>query len=380
MSIENDSNAGELSNTDQGISSDGMAAIEAKFAEVFDGTAPGDADNLPVADAPEIVPAEKSEQRQRIDAQSKREAADELMEEGLVDADGNKPVPPTAPEAKTEAVLAPVADAAAPSVIDSLTRHIANANGYSDERIDRIHKADPELAQEIFGKLADDYTALSRQYAAGPGSQVAPVAQQAQQQTPAPAVVSPVAELAQLFTPEGLSAFAEANGEELVEKFMKPLHKAVIEPMQRMQAFYEGEQAKLAVREREVIATQATQTFDGLSEKFSGLYGKGVELTRDQQGARDQVARLADAIRTGASTQGIEMSVKDALTRAHLVVSAPQAKQTARREVIESVQKRSSQITAKPTQRRTPAQSGGRSEQSAMEAYSRLATELGLEV
>ena len=62
---------------------------------------------------------------------------------------------------------------------------------------------------------------------------------------------------------------------------------------------------------------------------------------------------MADQIRAGAQSQGVDMSIREALNRAHLIATADLAKQTARREVQAAVKKRSTQLTQRPTGRKT---------------------------
>lgn len=304
-------------------------------------------------------------------AAAKKEQAEELDEEGITGVDNpDGDAPETTETPAEEAVESeegnePAAEEAAVEPLDPNLRFAAQQFGWSDEKIDRLHKADPEMATETFGNLLEAYTNLSRQYVA-PQPAAATQPQTAQQ-------ASVESQLDKLY--RDLASFSEENGNSLVERFLKPLKEEVIEPFRQMQAV-------LAVQQQQAIAAEATTTIDALADKFGEVYGKDdIKLTLPQRQAREQLVSIADRIRAGAQAQGVKLSVRNALNQAHLIVTSERRVEEGRQQVKAQVQKRARAITAKPTQRSRPMSTAAKqNEAAALEAYSKRAEELGLAV
>lgn len=347
------------------------AAVTAAFEKTFS--------NLSAEDKAELAELDPFAAAQADDARITRnrinkEQQDELIEEGLVsadDPDGAGLKPATEPLKPGETVETPALKAgetpAANDPINPLLRMAANEMGWSDEKIDRLLKADPELAQETMQTLADTYTNLSRQFLT-PGSPVIPGTQPATNPPAQPE--APTSKLDQFYTQ--IEAFAETNGEDLAN-FAKALKSELIDPVRDILA---SNQAK----QQELFATEARQTVATLGEKFSQFYGKDDKaLSAIETNNRAYLAQVADQLRAGAKAQGRDLSIKDAINRAHLLVTADHRDQVVRKNIKEQVQSRAQQITAKPTQRRDPRLVSGRSTANAIEAASRKMAELGIE-
>lgn len=326
----------------------------------------------PAAVTPPTPPSPREVARRE---QVKREQAEELDESGQTGP--NNPEGHAAPEAvetdTTETEDEPEgeeqtetpASSAIPS-LDPNLRFVAQQFGWTDEKIDKLNKADPELAADTFTQLASAYTNLSRQYVVPQGQPPAAPQPVAQPQAPA-------SKLDQLYA--DLSSFAEENGDTIVERLLKPLRDEVIEPVRRMQA-------ALEVQQQAAVRAEVQSTLSALTGQFGDVYGKDdATLTPQQQQSRVNLAGIADQIRAGAKMQGRELSVKEALNRAHLIVTADRRDEAVRTQVRDQVQKRNRQITARPTARQAPkAALGKRSDNAAMEAFERRASELGIEV
>lgn len=266
------------------------------------------------------------------------------------------------PEAKQPIKPAAGKEAAKPATLDPSLIQAAKRNKWTDEQIDRLVKADPELAKQTFGNLHGAYNDLSQQYArlAAAGQQRPQQQQQpgAQQQQPP----------AQQQTPAGLDAlyakleeFAKNNGSELVDQLIKPLYAEVIQPFRQMQAAY-------ATQQRAAMASEINNVFKGFGDHWKDTYGEAGKLNAQQNEARFTVARMADQIRSGANLQGIEMPVGEALDRAHALFTADRQQQAARQEIAGQVQRRSKAISARPTQRRNAGQDGARGDKAALAA------------
>lgn len=324
---------------------------------------------------PKEVEKEAVANRAARNRRAAKEQHNELVEEGLEPEDGQDEDTILTDEKEnteeeTDKEEKPVvADAAAPSPLSPQLRYTAQTIlGWDDKKIDRLVKADPELAAETITELAESQANLSRQLL-HPASQVAPGTQPVVQ-TPA----QPEAPLSNLDKfHANLSEFAEANGEELTE-YVKALKAEVIDPVRAMFA-------QIEVQKQELSKTEARQTFTTLSDNFSDLYGKaGEALTPLQQKAKADLGEVADMIRAGSKLKGHEISVKDALNRAHLLVSHEYQQQAMRKSIKEQVQTRSKTLQAKPTNRVNPGVvTSGKSRASAEDALAKKAAELGIE-
>lgn len=290
-----------------------------------------------------------------------QEEKDELEQEGIPE-DGETAAPEA--EVETEEVgETPEAEAAVESPIDPNHRFAAQQFGWTDEQIDSFAKANPELAATTFNNLLGAFTNLSRQ--AMPATAHRPP----QQQTAQPQ--APISRLDTLYA--NLKTFAEENGDTMVEQLLKPLHEEVIIPFRQIQA-------ELAVAKTQAVRSEVSTVVADLAKQFPTVYGTE-KTTLVQQQTRQQLYQMADQFRAGANLQGKEMSVTDALKRAHLVLTADQRIAEGRKQVVQQVQKRNKSITARPTQRRTPSAMGvSKGNDAAAEAYERRAHELGIEI
>jgi hypothetical protein len=234
-------------------------------------------------------------------------------------------------------------------------RLAARQFGWTDDQIDAFAKANPELASQTFDQLAGMFAPLSRPLSDNPlppqpGMQAVPQ-QAAQEQNPSA--------LDQLYG--NLEEFADNNGEDLVEKFLKPLKEEVIEPLRQMQ------QASEAARQQSV-ANEATTAIERVTGDFREMYCTDGSRDAEQEAAVMQLALTADQLRAGADAQGRELSVSQAIEQAHLILSHGRTAEASRKQVAGKVQKRNKAITARPTKRRSPVLSGAPSEKKAAQA------------
>jgi len=89
----------------------------------------------------------------------------------------------------------------------------------------------------------------------------------------------------------------------------------------------------------------------------SGEWG---ELDPGQRANRTEVCDRAQLILDGAALAGMQVSVVEALERAHLEVMAPRAEEVVRNRIAQSLKKRSKGVTLKPSGSQTPAASDGK--------------------
>lgn len=310
----------------------------------------------------------------------------ELEQEGLLepgDADGipsdEKPAPKDEkPQATGQPVTPPKGEEKpVESGLDPVLRSIAEDSGWKPEQIDRLYAADPELAEQTFSQLADSFVNLSRQFLApAPGTTPAAPTNTQPAQVPAQSPSQLPAEISD----DALKAFAAENGEQAANllKTIRDHFSARTGALE--QRVQKAEQVTKSAEDK-VIAQEASATVADLSTKFPTLYGKGDNhrlWTVEQYEKRVELATLADQIRSGAINQGRTISVKDAIKRAHYIVSRDSVKTEARTELAATIKQRSRNATARPTQRTNPRSAGqSRSNDAAINAAAEKMAEIG---
>jgi plasmid maintenance system antidote protein VapI len=345
-------------------------AITDKFAEVFNKAEGDDAEGAENTPAPEVSAEDKENARIRRNERN-RQAKEELeAEEQAGDEVAEAPAEEVETEQEGDEVAAEAADEQAVEAdvkLDPALRFVAQEFGWTDDKINKLVAADSELATETFSRLADLYTNSSRQLL-NPGSPVAP-GTQAQQN--AAQSVDPLSKLDKLYA--NLAGFAEVNGQSLVDEFLTPLKQELIDPVRQMMAAME-------VQRQDLNKTEARQTMGTLETKFGDFYGQTDKAQSPvQKGNRKLLGETADQIRHASRLQGKELSVSQALNRAHLLVTADHRERAVRSQIKEQVQKRSKSITAKPTQRQNPKLVAAKSGAKAADAISRFWADKGID-
>jgi hypothetical protein len=326
------------------------AAIEDKFNEVMGTEDPGsgtrsDRQARQVAEDENDVESEDNEE-----LPGGEQAKEEPAPTGETELDD--------PEAGGEA--APEEEESAASKLDPNLVFAAQQFGWSDEDIENFAKAAPEQAERTFRNLLNNYAAVRPQVA-----------------QPAPAATATAARkvetaLQKLLQPDVYGRFAQANGNDVAEAL-----KATAELYGQLTEEVSGLKAEYLVAKQNAIREEATAAINGLSEKFPDVYGgKAVNLAQGQ--ARQTLAGLADSIRAGELMQGRNMTVSEALNKAHLIVAANSIRKSERAAVRTAVLKRVKGLTARPTTRR-PAPHPSSATAKAEAAFRIKADEIGLD-
>jgi hypothetical protein len=241
--------------------------------------------------------------------------------------------------------------------------------GWAEQDIDDFIVSNPVLARVTFARIQAGYNTLSQQYARGVQ---APAAAPQQSQAVATSGASPDVLNELLSNPKKLADLQEALGKDVMEGFVKPLLQAQTRANED-RAFIDGMRKEALVRD---INETFTEIGGGI---FADFYGKNGEVSQKQSENRFQVAQLADQIQAGAKLQNVQLSVRDALKRAHRIVTADQSAKVARQEVRSQVKKRSANLTARPTARKTTLSPNGRSDEAALAAVADFWSESGRE-
>ena len=313
------------------------------------------------------------------EAQDQHDEQVQAEEEAATAAEAEEKAREAAPTAKqTKQAPEPVAPAEDDAGgLDPVLRDLANEAGWSDEKIDRLYKADPELAVETFEQLADSYANLSRQLIGqAPGTTPAAPAQQPAQ---VPAQSLTASQLPTLLSDEALTKIANESGTDTANYLKGIRDHFVAQNSALEQRVAKFEQSQQQAEDR-VIAQEASKTMTALSEKFPKLYGKGETRTWtvEQFNRRSEIAVMADQMRSGAAKQGRNITVEDAIKRAHYIVSRDSVASEARQELASKVKLRARSVTARPTQRTNPRGVGqGRSDDAAIAAATEKMAEIG---
>ena len=266
----------------------------------------------------------------------------------------------------------------------------AKRAGWNDDDVAEFVKANPELAEKTFKKLLTSFNDVSAEYgrlgsqAVGFDPQQPPPTQRVGPQGPATGLPPQGFPQQQQQQPQGdllseiygdrMEVLSTAYGPDFLKDVVQPLVTQLVAPLQELQN--EARLAKMEATGREV-----GQFWQGLPKEFSKLYGTGTDVGGPQLENRTKCGQMADQIRTGALRQGIDLSVGECLERANLMLSSEFTAQIEREKITASVQKRSRQISQRPSQRKRAVPAAGeKSDKAAMDAYAERATELGINV
>lgn len=353
------------------------SAIQSKFAEVFAGSDDEEGE--------QPTPAARRAQRSRDE-----EEAEELEGLDTDEADdGTEPddEPADEPDESDDAEEGSDESAEAEEqgqtdddeagegeqpTLDPILRHAAHRAGWSDDEIDELAKASPDVAERQFRRVLDAYNDLSRRY--GQFGQQPP-----QQQPPQPprqqSQDAPSTEqdlLGRLYGgPEKVAELKEKYGPEMFDELLRPM----LQPVQEMMGHYQAQQDQ-------AVAREVNGFFGDLPETFGDLYGSNDKgFDEKQREMRLKVCEQADIIHDGAMRQGIDLPIRECLERANMMVAAEHLGSLERKRILSEARKRSKQRTRKPSQRggSSGRDANKRSDKAAMEAYARRAKELGID-
>lgn len=250
-----------------------------------------------------------------------------------------KPVAPAKPDTGA------VAEA---STLPAAYRRTAKARGWDDKEIDDFATANPDLALKTFERMHDSRTKEIQEWAdlGRKARQTAPAA------PAAPAVTAPAVSAASQTTPIDTKAFAELYGvsEEAIQAIMGPINErfAALEPLvQRATAA----QAQAEQTQRDSLVRIVQEFFVSPEiAPYKEAYGTDpTALTAEQSRLRDKVVETADALLAGATMQGRELSVPDALALAHDSESSSFKEQIIRDQLRKDTTRREKGITLRPS-------------------------------
>ena len=259
----------------------------------------------------------------------------------------SEPEPESEPEPTAEGEE-PEADIAIP---DNHYRALIH-QGWSEDRISKINEADPDLLKELAEKAHKDVSQLSQQFSALGRKKLEFEKEHPPQPQPEPRQEPDVVKKLREEFPDNALADAVIN---LLEK-STPAPVAQPQP-----------QAKRDQFEEDMAAIQTVNTFLGADDmkQFEDFYGSTQDgngnpvwdwrsLTAGQTANRQALVKEADNILLGVELMGGQMSIPEALFRAHLIVSAPVQEKAIRGKIASQAKKREKGITLKPSGTKTP--------------------------
>lgn len=238
--------------------------------------------------------------------------------------------------------------------------------GWKPEEIKEFLKANPEVANRTFAKMYDDTNKMSREFAN---------IGRAKQELSKKGTVSAATVVE---SPEKKSEFKEIDIEKLRKDYDNdPVIEIVAQQQKQVKALLDQVQKttkepdqpvkdeatiRASIQEEAALEQQIVTFFTGNDLKmyndFYGALPKDAKdwdtLTQDQKVNRWNVLQMADQMLIGATSQGRDMGVDEALTLAHLSVSEPMREKVIRDKIKANVVKRNKGLSLKPSSGKKP--------------------------
>lgn len=275
---------------------------------------------------------------------------DEAEPKPAKEAEVKPPVP--MPEAK------PAEEPAKPADVKPLPDAYVRAaihQGWTQKEVEEQYKLNPEITTRTLGKLYESTNRLSKDYAEfGRAKKAA----QTSAPTPSPAPAAAPAPAAPVVDPD-IAAVRAAYGDDPIVKVVEGLTAKLKAYESKPVAAPEPAAAPVNTEAMSAIRQEVDTFFtDPTIKSYSELYGGNSiklgeknwdGLTDAQKKARWDVLGIAQDILVGAVAQGREMTVPEALEKAHLIVSEPVREKVVRNDLMAQVVKRAKGLTLKPS-------------------------------
>lgn len=284
---------------------------------------------------------------------------DEVLDNVAEDTKPEKPVPPhkRPPEAETkpaedpatdktveevpaatseEKETKPATEEAAPTdgpTLPAAYRRTLKAYEWTDEEINQA------LTQPGFlGTAAKLHATRTKEM-----QHFAEVGRKVRQTAPAPVQETDL-------SPVDVEGLKKVYGDEaLIKQISDPVNAAIARINQALPKIRASEQAA-QIAQLETLGKQVDQFFG--SSEAADIYGKAAGSATDAQiVARTAVLEMADALRSGARQQGRDMSFDEALQTAYDAKTSVTKTETARKDIVKTLQTRAKAISIKPSGR-----------------------------
>jgi hypothetical protein len=356
--------------------------LDSKFGDVFGESATSDGQQPTRIDRQRE--SEELESLSSLDGADENDLADRFEKDGgdngKAKADADEAVPKDAArDAQTSDPDGTKKDEPSDDgpTLSALLRHAAKRSGLDDVEIDEFYGQAPEIAEKAFTRLHKTYSDLSAKYAQL-GQANTPSQDNYQQSSPSlspPAMPTVSQQGNAMFSNERRKALQEEYGDTILDE-LKP-------EIDRLEEIQRNEQARASVdagRQQEDVVKQINGFFTDLASELVDIYGKGTaeQSTPSQRFARNELGVLADQVRSGAASQGVAMSIKEALESASILHSYNHLEELSRKRLVSSVKQRSDRATIRPTHRGRTVSNKPKSLEAAEDALEKRAVELGV--
>jgi len=220
-------------------------------------------------------------------------------------------------------------------ILPSGHRRAALARGYTTEEVDYYLKTKPDEAVARFGEIFDEWQEENSRWSER-GRQLHDAGRKADGDTVEDK------ELPKTLSHYDAAALIKEHGnDELISALIAPLN-AIIDQVNAVAGKISHSEEFLRRTEEGALVT-ATQDFlrSKEMESFRDAYGVEIkDLTKEQVDSRMKLFEQADIIVAGARDHGKDITVQDALERAHILVSHGTRDEAIRQSIRESLKTR----------------------------------------
>ncbi len=220
------------------------------------------------------------------------------------------------------------------TMLPSGHRRAALARGYTNEEIDHHLETKPGDALVRFGELYTEWQDQNSQWSER-GRQLRQVGQEA----PKPETPNATPEVLKHYDTEAMIAEHGGN-EDLITALVAPLN-AMVDRVNSVTEKLEKSEQFLRNTEQDALTAATQEFFKGTDmTPFNKVYGTDrTSLTDEQVKSRMELLQEADTIIAGAADHGRGLSVRDALERAHVIVSQGTRDEAIRQSIRDSMKK-----------------------------------------
>lgn len=229
-----------------------------------------------------------------------------------------------------------------PAIPDNYYRAAIHA-GWKPERIDKLYQSDPEGTLEFLKENHEKVNNLTNQF-----SLVGRKARELEEKPPAkPEPTVNVEDFRKAYEEDPAAAIAEA------------LNKVQTAPViQQQPAKQDDQQASLTA-----IETMNNFFIAADMEGYKDFYGESKSLqwndvTPGQYANRIAVVNRADEILAGAAFLKTNVTVREAIERAHMQITSPIVEKVIRNKIISQVKKKASGVTLRPAKSKSVVPTG----------------------
>jgi hypothetical protein len=304
---------------------------------------------VPKIEAPETAEVEEEELNELEEEENSTEIDEEseetIPEEG---SDESEEIAKEAEESATDDE---------PAIPENLYRAAEHSKWKPEEIVD-FWKANPEMAEKTFEKMRQDMVEVNKQFSENGRARK----QVAQERAEHPASTqTPVKPKSFVDVDKARVEFGDGAAE-LIGQMNQVLVQQADEIAEIKSTAASPRTQEAANQDRSLaVATQITNFFGHANMKaYEDFYGPSVDangtpysdwdhLTAGQEANRSAVMTEAADIQSGVAIRGTDITVSEAMARAHMIATDGIKTETIRSGIIKSVKKKAKGVTLRPT-------------------------------